>query len=147
MSQQQLKFNSSLPCIYNFRVNSCYLLPCLVNYTSVAETAFALQKMWNCRKRGKIWEISRFPENEGQLVILCLTRKAFGRTFQRCNENCRSIRLGKFAMQVAGALYFVIVMIKQRTPLGVKYSSVLFAQCGFCSCSCLSLECGAFLVR
>lgn len=76
--------------------------------------------------------MSRFSENEGQLVILCLARKAFGRTFQRCNE---SLSLVKFAMQVVGALYFVITVVKQRTPLGVKYSNMLFAQCGFCSCS------------
>lgn len=48
-------------------------------------------------------------------------------------------------MQVAGALYFVIMMIRWRTPLGVKYDgSMLFAQCGLSSCSYLSSECDAF---
>lgn len=104
--------------------------------------------MWNCRKRGKRQGMSRFSENEGQPVIFCLARKAFGRTLQRCNENCRGLRLAKFTMQVAGALYFVVMMIKWRTPLGVKYGSgMLFAECGSSSCSCLSSECDAFLVR
>lgn len=92
--------------------------------------------------------MSRFSEHEGQPVIFCLARKAYGRTFQRCDENCRSLRLVKFTMQVAGALYFVIMMIRWRTPLGVKYdSSMLFAQCGLSGCSYLSSECDAFLVR
>jgi len=92
--------------------------------------------------------MSRFSENEGQLVIFCLARKAFGRTFQRYNENCGGLRLAKFTMRVIGALYFVIVIIKWRTPLGVKYdSSLLFAQCGLSSCSSLPSECDAFSVR
>lgn len=92
--------------------------------------------------------MSRFSENEGQPIILCLARKAFGRTFKRRNNNCRGLRLVKFTVEAVGALYSVVTMIKWRTPLGVKYdSAMLFAQRGFSSCSCLSSECGAFLVR
>lgn len=48
--------------------------------------------------------MARFSENEGQSDTFCLVKKAFGRSFQRCSENFRGLRLVKFTMHVAGAV-------------------------------------------